>query len=269
MAADPMVEEAAGRAFGDLAAKWHAGAMRREELVRRIEALGFGAALPSWPDAAAILRAQARSAAPVDMALLLVTRDPAAAIAYDPECYDGGGAAPRLQAPAAAALALGRLLQVTGALEAALELSLGYVQERRQFGRPLAKFQAIQHQLAVAAEEIAACTVAADLALACAASEGVGSARAARLLDCATLVANRAVDVAYDACHQVHGAMGFTREYALHRHSLDLLRWRDELLALRGGELAAAERLGGAALEAGGAWRTVTALMTPEREKGS
>ena len=53
----------------------------------------------------------------------------------------------------------------------------------------------------------------------------------ATLLDAAAVVADRAVDVVYDICHQVHGAIGFTREYALHRHSLDLLRWRDALVS--------------------------------------
>jgi alkylation response protein AidB-like acyl-CoA dehydrogenase len=85
----------------------------------------------------------------------------------------------------------------------------------------------------------------------------------AALLDAAAVVAGRAVDVVYDVSHQVHGAIGFTQEYALHRHSLDLLRWRDHLQLLRGGELRCAERLGDAALEAGSLWRAVTSVMKP------
>ncbi len=229
---DPLVHDAATRAFGNLAQKG-------EDLLGAVKQLGFADALPdheAWPQAASIIRAQARAAAPVDMAQLLAAGDPAA-------------------------LSLGRCLQICAAMEAALELSLRYVQDRKQFGRALAQFQAIQHSLAIAAEEIAACSAATDLALACAAREGHASLRLPALLDAATLVAGRAVDVVYEICHQVHGAIGFTQEYALHRHSLDILRWRDELQRLRGGELACAERLGDWALAAGSLWRGVTSAM--------
>lgn len=274
VAVDPMVVDAAARAFDDLAAKWFAGEPtpeKRAALLQAVVDLGFADALPApdgrtaWLDAAAILRAQARAAAPIDMALLLATGERDASIAYDPGRYACGASAPApADGPAAAALALGRCLQITGAMEAALDLSVQYVQDRKQFGQPLAKFQAIQHSLAIAAEEIAACTTITDLALACAARESIAGARMTALLDAAAVVADRAVDVVYDVCHQVHGAIGFTREYALHRHSLDLLRWRDALVLLRGGELRAAERLGDAALDAGGVWRAVTAVMKPE-----
>jgi len=62
-------------------------------------------------------------------------------------------------------LALLRAVQMSGCLVRTLELSLEYAQERVQFGRPLSKFQAIQHQLAVMAGEVAAATRAADGAL--------------------------------------------------------------------------------------------------------
>jgi acyl-CoA dehydrogenase len=231
---DELVHDAATRAFGNLAQKGG-------DLLGAVKQLGFADALPdheAWPQAATIIRAQARAAAPVDMAELL----------------SGGDAA---------ALSLGRLLQICAGMEAALELSLKYVQDRKQFGRALAQFQAIQHQLAIAAEEIAACGAATDLVLACAAREGHASPRLPALLDGATLVAGRAVDVVYENCHQVHGAIGFTQEYALHRHSLDLLRWRAELQKLRGGELACAERLGDWALASGSLWRGVVSAMSP------
>jgi len=275
LAIDPMVVDAATRAFDDLAAKWFAGepsADKRAALLEAVVALGFAGALPApdgreaWLDAATIIRAQAHAAAPIDMALLLATGNRAGSIAYDPGRYScaATAGAPGDAAPAAA-LALGRCLQITGAMAAALELSVQYVQDRKQFGQPLAKFQAIQHSLALAAEEIAACTAITDLALACAVREGIAAARLPALLDAAVVVADRAVDVVYDICHQVHGAIGFTREYALHRHSLDLLRWRDALLLMRGGELRAAERLGDRALAAGSVWRAVTTLMKPEK----
>ena len=278
LSADPVVQDAAGRAFADLAAGWFrsetspsAGAthqQRRQTLLQAVIDLGFADALPSpeareaWADAAVIVRAQARAAAPIDMAVLLVTGDRPASIAQDPELYECPASIDEPgNANAASALALGRCLQICAAMEAALDLSLQYVQDRKQFGRPLAKFQVIQHSLAIAAEEVAASAALTDLALACMAREGCTSARLPALLDAAAVVLGHAIDVVCDASHQVHGAIGFTREYALHRHSLNLLRWRDHLHLLRGGELRCAERLGDAALQAQGVWRTVTALM--------
>jgi len=267
LASDPLVEEAAQRAFSDLAEKWVAGKITRENLLVAVEQLGFADAAPSadgegWVAAAAVIRAQARSAAPIDMALLLATGERAAAIAHDPSAYFCAATAPApASASAQAALSLGRCLQISAAMGAALELSIRYVQDRKQFGRALAQFQAIQHSLALAAEEVAACTAIADLALACAAREGVGAPRLPALLDAAALVAGHAVNVVYDMTHQVHGAIGFTQEYALHRHSLDLLRWRDHLHLARGGDTGCAERLGDTALAVGSAWRAVTASM--------
>jgi alkylation response protein AidB-like acyl-CoA dehydrogenase len=269
LAADPLVEEAATRAFSDLAEKWFAGRVARADLRTAVEQLGFADAAPgdggdAWLAAAAIIRAQARAAAPIDMALLLATGDRAGAIAQDPGSYAcAASAAAPASASALASLSLGRCLQIGAAMGAALELSLRYVQDRKQFGQALARFQAIQHSLAIAAEEVAACTAITDLALACAAREGMASARLPALLDAAALVAGHAVDVVYDMTHQVHGAIGFTQEYALHRHSLDLLRWRDHLHLLRGGDIGCAERLGDAALAAGSVWRAVTSVMKP------
>ena len=275
-----MVRDAAGRAFTDLAADWFrheatfpddtARTQKRRSLLQAVAELGFADALASpdareaWVDAAAILRAQARSAAPVDMAVLLATGDRLASIAGDPSLYEcATDAGLPGNAHAVMALALGRCLQICAAMEAALDLSLQYVQDRKQFGRPLAGFQVIRHSLAIAAEELAASSALTDLALACMVREGAASPRLPALLDAAALVLGHAIDVVYDASHQVHGAIGFTREYPLHRHSLNLLRWRDHLHRLRGGELRCAERLGDAALQAQGVWSTVTALMKP------
>jgi len=276
LAFDATLEDAARRAFSDLAERWYRHGSgpaadepeRRRSLLRTVVDLGFADALPApdtrgaWPDAAVIIRAQARFAVPVDMALLLATGDREASIGGDPSEYV---CTARSDAPpdtnTAAALALGRCLQISSAMQAALELSLGYVRQRRQFGRPLARFQAIQHSLAIAAEEVAASVAITDLALACMVAEGGASARLPALLDAAAIVAGRGVDVVYDVCHQVHGAIGFTREYALHRHSLDLLRWRDHLHALCGGELRCAERLGALAIAANGLWPGLTSLM--------
>jgi alkylation response protein AidB-like acyl-CoA dehydrogenase len=99
-------------------------------------------------------------------------------------------------------------------------------------------------------------------------NEGAACTRLPALLDAASVVLGRSVDVIYDICHQVHGAIGFTREYALHRHSLDMLRWRDHLHLLRGGDTRCAERLGDAAIGAQGVWRSVTSTMKPSGPSG-
>jgi alkylation response protein AidB-like acyl-CoA dehydrogenase len=57
-----------------------------------------------------------------------------------------------------------RAMQMAGALEAILDLSVAYANERVAFGRPIAKFQAVQHNLARLAGEVAAALAAAGSA---------------------------------------------------------------------------------------------------------
>lgn len=121
------------------------------------------------------------------------------------------------------ALALARASQLAGAIAAALSLSVSHTRQREQFGRPLAAFQAIQQQLAVLAEEAAAAR-AASAAAARAADRGEASFEIA----CAKLRANQAAGLAASIAHQVHGAIGFTREYALQKFTRRLWAWRSE-----------------------------------------
>lgn len=120
-------------------------------------------------------------------------------------------------------MALSRAAQMAGALERVLELSLGYAKERKQFGRPIGGFQAIQHNLAVMAGHVAAALRATDAAIAAIAGDRfpmqVAVAKA-RVGEAAGLVA--------EIAHQVHGAMGFTHEHQLHHFTRRLLAWRDE-----------------------------------------
>ena len=59
-----------------------------------------------------------------------------------------------------------RCVQCIGALDAAAELSVAHTRERVQFGRPLSKFQAVQHTLAQMAGEIERARAATELAVA-------------------------------------------------------------------------------------------------------
>jgi acyl-CoA dehydrogenase len=123
-------------------------------------------------------------------------------------------------------MALARTLQMAGALERILDLSLRYAGEREQFGRPIARFQAIQHNLAVMACEVAAATRAADAAL------GVLESADAGMLELEVAAAKARVGescgVVAETAHQVHGAMGYTYEHQLHHFTRRLWAWRDE-----------------------------------------
>ncbi|MEM1434601.1 MAG: acyl-CoA dehydrogenase family protein [Pseudomonadota bacterium] len=124
---------------------------------------------------------------------------------------------------ACAELALSRAALMSGALETVLELALRYASEREQFGRPLSRFQAIQHQIAVLAAEVAAAQMATAGAIAAFGAPGWPEAAAA-----AKIRAGEAAGIVSELAHQVHGAMGYTREHELHQFTLRLLRWRDE-----------------------------------------
>jgi acyl-CoA dehydrogenase len=117
-----------------------------------------------------------------------------------------------------------RALQLAEAAARALEISVEYAGQRKQFGRPIGGFQAIQHQLAAAAGEVASARVAAQQGyLALAASKNV-------LFYCAIAKAraNDAAGTVARIAHQVHGAIGFTKEYQLHRYTRRIQSWRGE-----------------------------------------
>ena len=120
-------------------------------------------------------------------------------------------------------LARARVALMVGALESTLELTLRYLSERQQFGRPLAKFQVLQHQLAVMASEVAAARLAAAAAIA-----EDDETRVAVAVAAAKARVGEAAGRVADIAQQAHGAMGYTREHELHQFTTRLWRWRDE-----------------------------------------
>ncbi|MBL4622319.1 MAG: acyl-CoA dehydrogenase family protein [Immundisolibacteraceae bacterium] len=142
--------------------------------------------------------------------------------------------------------AVARSGQLVGALRRAQELSHNYVQERTQFGRPLAKFQAIQQQLALLAADLEAASVMTGLA----ALSFDKATAAGDLLDIASAKtqAGQAAGMGARIAHQVHGAMGFTQEYPLHHATRRLWSWRDEY----GNESVWATLIGSQVVAAGG-----------------
>jgi acyl-CoA dehydrogenase len=119
--------------------------------------------------------------------------------------------------------ALSRAALIAGALGALEQVTVTYTADRKQFGRPIASFQAVQALVVRCAEEAALVDIAVQVA---AREADRGAARfeiaaAKSLADEAALVATR-------AAHQAHGAMGLTQEYRLHHLSRRLWAWRTE-----------------------------------------
>jgi alkylation response protein AidB-like acyl-CoA dehydrogenase len=150
--------------------------------------------------------------------------------------------------------AVARSAQIGGAARAVLDLTVAHARQRIQFGRPLAKFQAIQQMLARLAADTATVTVAADAAVRellvdpdAPGTELMAASAKAQASGLATGIAA--------AGHQVHGAIGFTMEHRLGAATKRLWSWRQEF----GNELYWYRRIG--ALAAGsrdGLWPLVT-----------
>lgn len=119
--------------------------------------------------------------------------------------------------------ALVRAAQMAGALESLLEQSVRYAGERRQFGRPIGNFQAIQHQLAVLAGHAAAAAMASERAFAAADGDDPWFEIAV-----AKIRAGEAAGIGAGIAHQTHGAIGFTYEHSLHFLTRRLWSWRAE-----------------------------------------
>lgn len=203
-----------------------------------VEAAGFGQLLTAdfggdWGDVFAVLRIAGARVPHLPVGELII-----------------GGNLNRLQG------AFIRVAQAAGALDAALAMSIDHVNTRQQFGKPLGKFQAVQQVLAIFAIEAAAVNVA-GAAAAAALDRAHGDFDTALFeIASAKLRMNKAIGVAASIAHQVHGAIGFTREYDLHLLTGPLLDWRSD----HGNDAYWANVLGGMAVKLGGAglWAEVT-----------
>lgn len=126
----------------------------------------------------------------------------------------GAEASVMLDAAAWAALAedaeLLRCALILGAAEHCLDLAVAHVTNRRQFGRPLAAFQAMRHLLA--RQKLALEGIRGALTRA-AAADAAPIARRAAFLAAAALGPQIA-----EAAIQAHGGMGFTWDIPLHRY---------------------------------------------------
>ena len=149
--------------------------------------------------------------------------------------------------------AAARMQQMAGALERILEQSVEWATQREQFGRPIGKFQAVQHNLAMLAGEVAAASAAADAAAEAFAGEEIDMAAIA----IGKVRVGEAAGAGAAIAHQAHGAIGFTYEHSLHHRTRRLWAWREEF----GNEAYWSARLGRAVAELGadGLWQFITA----------
>lgn len=133
------------------------------------------------------------------------------------------GATVRFAAPHAAATLTAPLqaAEMAGSMTAVLDMTLAYATERRQFGRPIGQFQALQMEIASMAELVAFATMAARLG--CAGT--VDAPDELRALN-AKLACSDAAERVVAIAHAVHGAIGITEEYALGIHARRLHEWR-------------------------------------------
>ncbi|MBP3979413.1 acyl-CoA dehydrogenase family protein [Acidovorax sp. JG5] len=111
--------------------------------------------------------------------------------------------------------------QMAGALSRVFQRTLQYANERQQFGRPIGKFQAIQHQLAVMSEHVFAARMAAQLGC-----SGAGVVPERLRVATAKARCSEAALVVSELAHAIHGAIGFTEEYDLQLFTRRLHAWR-------------------------------------------
>jgi acyl-CoA dehydrogenase len=155
--------------------------------------------------------------------------------------------------------ALARTVQIAGACAAVRDLTVRYAGEREQFGRPLSRYQVIQHQLAALAAEAHAVGVASGAAVAAYTARGHAAWADVRA---AKAVASAAVERVTGPAHQVFGAIGTTREHGLHQRTMALWDWREDA----GNEYDHGRLLGERALRHQGAG--VWDWLVPTHEKG-
>jgi alkylation response protein AidB-like acyl-CoA dehydrogenase len=140
----------------------------------------------------------------------------------------GPGSAARLRDGWRLAIAV----ETAGTMKAALDVTVEYVKRRRQFGRAIGSFQAVQHRLSQCAVLIEGARWIAYEAAFNGAPPGASATAAAY----ATAAANQV----FAETHQLTGAMGFTREHDLHVWSMRLQALRLEAGGVFGHRVAAA-----------------------------
>lgn len=189
------------------------------------------------------------TAAPGSSPALTPTRHDAFVVPLDLEPLDEAGAGD---------VALGLVLPcwtLLGMLDRALDLACRHVQEREQFGQPLAGFQSVQFQLTDAEVERAGVEMMARYALW---SIEAGRPEARHDALALRLAAVEAAEVVFRVAHQLHGAGGFCDETTISW----LSRYSQPLRRLPFGRSDTQDRLAAALGRAG-----LTGLFGPNAER--
>jgi hypothetical protein len=106
-----------------------------------------------------------------------------------------------------------------GTAQQALNTAINYMQERQQFGKPLAAFQALQFKVADMNTELVAARQMVRLA-----AFKLDEKDAERTTYCA-MAKRFATDIGFKVCDealQIHGGYGYIKEYPLERHFRDV-----------------------------------------------
>lgn len=159
-----------------------------------------------------------------------------------------------------------RALQTCGALARALQLAIKHARERSQFGRPIAKFQAVQALLSEAAGVLSLAKTAADFATSVVTTQGFDSAAGRFAVAVAKIEAARAATVVSRNVHQVHGAIGFTLDHRLRHFTTRALAWRSEF----GSQRSWQQMLGQFVTDQpGSVWEVVTEFSSEPASSGT
>jgi acyl-CoA dehydrogenase len=124
-------------------------------------------------------------------------------------------------------LALTRSAALLGTAWGAYELTRKYVMEREQFGAPLVKIPAVSTTLAQMAVRTRFAQSALDRATAACADAHTPELHRFGAVSAARISAATAATLVARTSHQLHGAVGITAEYDLHRYTSKLWALRD------------------------------------------
>mgnify|MGYP003342237369 FL=1 len=111
--------------------------------------------------------------------------------------------------------------QMSGSMMVVFEQSLEHANQRQQFGKPIGKFQAIQHNLSLMAEQVFAARMAARMAC-----QGAWPNMQPLRVAVAKARTSQAAQQVTSLAHGLHGAMGFTSEFDLQLRTRRLYAWR-------------------------------------------
>jgi alkylation response protein AidB-like acyl-CoA dehydrogenase len=142
-------------------------------------------------------------------------------VAADAMLGDDGGAGPQVERQLQLALVIANAESV-GAMQAALDMTIGWAFDRYSFGRPLASYQELKHRFADMTAWLEASNAVSDAA---AEAVSAGSPEAGELVSAAKgFIGDYGSELIQD-CVQIHGGIGITFDHDLHlflrRHTMN------------------------------------------------